>query len=357
MPLTILNVAYPLAPVGPDAVGGAEQVLSLLDAALVEAGHRSLVIAQSGSVAAGTLLTTTRPEGPLTDSAKETAQRHYRAVIARALADYPVDVVHFHGVDCYNYLPPAGLPALITLHLPPGWYPTELFCLNRPRTFLHCVSAAQRRACPPCAHLLPDIPNGIPESFFPGPCAKRRFALSLGRICPEKGFHLALEAATRAGWPLLIGGEVFPYQSHERYFHRELTPRLNGQHRFLGPVGLRRKRRLLAAARCLLAPSLVPETSSLVAMAALACGTPVVAFPAGALADIVEPGKTGFLVHNQQEMAQAIVACGSIAPETCRQSARRRFSAERMLAQYLALYQRLAAEECLASEPNQPPIC
>src|SRR5262249_25501474 len=133
--------------------------------------------------------------------------------------------------------------------------------------------------------------------------SRRNFVLSLGRICPEKGYHLALEAAIAARLPMILAGEIFRYEAHERYYAQEIAPRLNGVRKFIGPVGLARKRRLLSAARCLLVPSLVPETSSLVAMEALACGTPVIAFPSGALAEIVEHGRTGFLVKNETEMA------------------------------------------------------
>ena len=95
--------------------------------------------------------------------------------------------------------------------------------------------------------------------------------------------------------------------------------------RHLGPVGFARKRRLLSAARCLLVPSMAPETSSLVAMEALACGTPVIAYRAGALAEIVEHGRTGFLVESTEAMADAIGRAGTIDPETCRRAARARF--------------------------------
>jgi glycosyltransferase involved in cell wall biosynthesis len=76
-------------------------------------------------------------------------------------------------------------------------------------------------------------------------------------------------------------------------------------------------------------------------MEALACGTPVVAFPAGALADIVEPGVTGFLVNDAREMAEAIVAAGKLDPEQCRAAASRRFSLDRMVERYFAVYERL----------------
>ena len=341
--LTVLNVAYSLAPVGPDAVGGAEQVLTQLDAALVRAGHRSLVLACEASLSEDTLLTFPLPRGSLNESAREAARQNCRTALATALKRWPIDLVHMHGIDFHQYLPGPGVPTLVTLHLPPQWYPPEIFRLTRPHTFLHCVSESQQRACPPCEFLLPPIENGVPPDLFDAPHAKRRFALCLGRICPEKGFHLALEAAARAQFPLLLAGKAFQYAAHETYFAREIAPRLDRQRRFIGPVGRHRKRRLLSAASCLLVPSLAPETSSLVAMEALACGTPVIAFPSGALSDIIEHGRTGFLVKDTKEMADALPAANSLSAAICRSSAQARFGLQRMVDQYLQVYTRLAA--------------
>jgi glycosyltransferase involved in cell wall biosynthesis len=343
MGLSILSVAFPFAPVGPDSVGGAEQVLAQLDAALVRAGHRSVVVACAGSRPAGTLIATPRVAGAITDAVRRRLHRAHRQAIGRALRRWPVDVVHMHGIDFHAYLPPPGRPVLVTLHLPPEWYPPSIFRLERPNTFLHCVSASQRARCPHGARLLPGVPNGVALDALDARQAKRRFAVALGRICPEKGFHLALDAAKRASVPLLLAGQTFPYEAHETYFAREIVPRLDGSRRFIGPVGLARKRRLLSAARCLLLPSLAPETSSLVAMEALACGTPVIAFPSGALPEIVEHGRTGFIVRNEQEMAEAIHAAAQIEPEVCRAAARQRFSLERTVERYFALYRHLAA--------------
>ncbi len=338
MKLAVLSVAYPLAPVAPDTAGGAEQVLAMLDAALAAAGHRSVVVACEGSRIAGSLVAVPRAAGPITPAVQEAAQTHTREAIGRALAGGAFDAVHMHGIDFHRYLPPPGVPVLATLHLPPAWYPPEVFSLARPHTWLHPVSTSQQTQCPPCRTLLPAIPNGVP---LEAPAVRRRnFALALGRICPEKGFHIALDAAARAGVPLVLAGEVFPYPAHQAYYREEIVPRLRGR-RFPGRVPPARKRRLLAAARCLVVPSLAPETSSLVAMEALACGTPVVAFPSGALAEIVEHGRTGFLVNDEREMAEAIAAARSIDPCECRLAARSRFSAERMVSRYLALYRRL----------------
>ncbi len=341
MSRTILSVAYPRAPGGPDSVGGAEQVLARLDRAITEAGHRSVVVASEGSTVRGTLVPTPRIEGTFDDGARALAQRNHREAIQAALARWQVDQIHLHGVDFLEYLPPAGPPALVTLHLPPAWYPEQAFRVDRPNTWLQCVSASQEKACPPDASLVPYVENGIPVERFQRTLRKRSWVLSLGRICPEKGFHLALDAAHLAGVSFLLAGEVYPYPDHVRYYNQEIVPRLDKFRRFIGPIGFQDKRRLFASAQCLLAPSLVPETSSLVAMEALASGTPVIAFPSGALADIVKDGRTGFLVKSVAEMVQAIQAVSALDPAVCRTAAQERFSSRRMIREYFELYNRL----------------
>src|SRR5207247_7358606 len=120
-----------------------------------------------------------------------------------------------------------------------------------PGTMLVAVSEAQRRSFPQTGAPVRIILNGIPLELFRSRHAKRGFVLALGRICPEKGFHLALDAANRAELPFLLGGAVFPYPEHVNYFESEIRPRLDLKRRYLGPLGFKRKRRLLAAARCL----------------------------------------------------------------------------------------------------------
>ncbi|MFP5287271.1 MAG: glycosyltransferase, partial [Thermoanaerobaculia bacterium] len=200
--------------------------------------------------------------------------------------------------------------------------------------------------------LLPPIPNGVDLGVFRPRRHKRAFALALGRVCPEKGFHLAIDATRRARIPLLIGGETFPYEEHQSYSETEIESRLGCGVRFLGPLGLDRKQRLLALARCLVVSSQTPETSSLVAMEALACGTPVVAFRVGALPEIVQPGRTGFLVETVEEMAEALRNAGRLDPRECRRAAEDRFSAETMIERYFDLYHRLAEGE----EPSVPTL-
>jgi glycosyltransferase involved in cell wall biosynthesis len=186
------------------------------------------------------------------------------------------------------------------------------------------------------------VPNGVDTDLYrPGP--KGDFALVLGRVAPEKGFADAIDAARNAGVPLRAAGRLFPYPDHQRHFDEEVAPRLDTERTFVGPVEGEAKRALLSAATCVLLPSAAPETSSLVAMEALASGTPVIAYRSGALPTVVEDGVTGFIVDDVAGMARAIARVGAIDPARCRAAALDRFPLDRTIDAYLDLYRRLAA--------------
>ncbi len=356
MTLTVLSVAFPFAPVGPGAVGGAEQVLTWLEAALVEHGCRSLVVAREGSEVRGRLLPTPVPAGTITPQLRETVTASHQRNLDRAFQSQSIfgsiDLVHMHGIDFHRYTIPAHIPVLVTLHLPPSWYPDEIWHLPGQYT-LACVSHSQRNSCPPGARSrLTVVENGVPlpaqKQVLPG----RDYALMLSRICPEKNLHAGLDAARMAGVPLRLGGETFPYKEHLHYFDGEIAPRLGPHALLLGAVEGARKQRLLAEARCVLLPTLAPETSSLTAMEALAAGTPVVAYPSGAIPGIVEHGRTGFLVHSVEQMADAIRQIDTIDRDHCRTAAARRFPLGRMVAQSMHLYGEMSGRRSARYQPE-----
>ena len=340
--VTVLSVGYAFAPVTADPPGGSEQILATLDRALTAAGHRSIVIAQEGSVVTGELHTTPAPHGQIEEAMWATSHAIMRDRIAAVIARDRPDVVHLHGLDFGHYLPSAGPPVLVTLHLPLDWYAADWLRTERPRTFLQPVSASQAALADADVAMIAPVANGIDtERFRPGPKGGR--ALVLGRITEEKGFHFALDAAHAAGVPLDVAGMIFPYAEHEHYFASEVAPRLDAERRYLGPVAGEAKAALLRAARCVLIASTAAETSSLVAMEVLASGTPVIAYRAGALPDIVEDGVTGWLVDDVAGMADAMRRIDMIDPAACRAAALARFSQNRMIEDYMQLYRQIAA--------------
>lgn len=339
-----MSVAYPFAPVTPDPPGGAEQVLAQIDRALIAAGHRSIVVACEGSATAGALRPVAANDAGdemVTEQRRGAAYACVRAITQTAAERREVDIVHLHGIDFAEYVPPPGIPTLVTLHMPLDWYAPQVLAPARPATWLQPVSPSQAARAPTGARLLKPIGNGVDCDLFTPIRAKSDYALVLGRVAPEKGFHHALDAARLAGVTCLAAGRLFGYAEHRTYWHNEVQPRLDADRRFLGPVEGSAKRALIAAARCVLVPSTAPETSSLVAMEALASGTPVIAFRSGALPDIVEHGVTGLIVDNVGEMADAITRIGDIDPAACRLAALERFPVQRTTDAYLALYSRL----------------
>lgn len=348
MALTVLSVAFPFAPVGPCGVGSAERILAELDAALVAEGQRSLVVACAGSLVAGELFSAPMPERALiSESDRRWHRWRFQAAIDRALSKHRVDLIHMHGVDFDQHVLPPDIPVLVTLHVPISWYRPEAWVTFGDRAQFQCVSAAQRSTCPELAGV-PVIENGVSLPAVRLDREREDFALALGRICPEKNVHEALEAGTRAGTPVLVSGHVFPHREHGEYFAEKVQPLLDRDgvtHHFLGPMDVERRKRLLARAKCLLLPSRAPETTSLTAMEALSVGTPVIAYRSGALTEIVDEGVTGFLVDSVEEMADAIQRVDQIRSEDCRAAAESRFSRDRMVHDYFDLYAAMVRRE------------
>lgn len=334
--MRVLSVAYPLFPVSADSAGGAEQILHLLESEIVGAGHDSVVVAAEGTHVSGRLIATPGVQEGADASNREYAQAVHRSTIARLLREQSFDVVHYHGLDVDTYYSAAGHDGInvVTLHLPTSWYSQTSFnLLGATNVF---VSESQRSALSGTV-----IPNGVDIGRYRRPKENGDHLLFMGRICPEKGVHHALKAAHMAGEDMLLAGPVHLFSSHQEYFAKEVVPLLDSKRRYVGAVGMEQKADLLASAKVLLIPSLAAETSSLVAMEAAASGTPAIAFRSGALPEIVEHGKTGYLVGGVEEMATAIKACGDIDGEYCRSAAIRRFDKSRMAERYLDLYRSL----------------
>jgi glycosyltransferase involved in cell wall biosynthesis len=342
--LSILYISYPLLSISDASAGGAEQMLLTLQREMLRAGHRTTVAASDGSSVNGRLLATGEPVS--SQDAFENREREHLQRILAYLRNHPdeFDLIHDESGGFFRHADECPVPVLATLHLPRGFYREEWLRLCTRNLSFNCVSQSQAQTLADPPNVIGVVQNGIALNRFPLRISNQNYLLWIGRICEEKAPHLAIAAAKRAGVPLVLVGQVYPFSYHQHYFEREIRPSLGRNVEFVDSPSLDRKLELLHNARALLLTSTAEETSSLVAMEAMACGTPVIAMRRGAFPEIVEDGETGFVVESIEEIAAAVNRSAEINPVACRRRVERRFSADRMAREYETLYYRLVAE-------------
>lgn len=357
--MRVLTLTYPLTPVSPDACGGTEQVAwQLLSRLARQPGLELSWIGAAGSAAiAGVRFRSWQevlarwglmPAWPESWSPEALAELTARcnAAVVREVEAAAVDVIHNQGAFFCRDAAAVATPVLFTLHLARPLYPPGCFDRLPPWLHLQCVSETQRAeyGAAACCGV---ISNGVDlerlpaRTSLPPPDAP---LLYLGRICPEKAPHRAIEVARRAGRRLWIVGAVAPFPSHRAYFEARIAPALDRRIRWLPPPSLPEKLALLHGAAAVVIPSAIAETSSLVAMEAAACGVPVLAMRQGALAELIRPGVTGWLADSTEELVESVPQVAVITASACRAHAEAHFSAARMAAGYAALYRRLLRE-------------
>ena len=187
------------------------------------------------------------------------------------------------------------------------------------------------------AAVAPDSP--LPSVFFLSLYPIQEFGgdhlVFLGRIHPDKGVHLAIEAARQSGLPLLIAGIV----QDQTYFREQVEPHLDHTIRYIGPVDVAGKNELFAHARVLLHLNTIPERFGLVLAEANAAGVPVIAMDLGSCREVIKNGQTGFLFNNVGEAVDALKRLGDIDRNVCRQRVQECFSIETMVEAYERVYQ------------------
>jgi glycosyltransferase involved in cell wall biosynthesis len=162
--------------------------------------------------------------------------------------------------------------------------------------------------------------------------------VAFGRIHPDKGTHTAIEIARRAGRRLIICGIV----QDEAYFKELVEPRIDSDRvRYLGSVGPQRRAEVLGAAAALLHPIAFAEPFGLSVVESMACGTPVVAYRKGSMAEVVDEGVTGRLVDRADQAVKAVAGIGDIDRAACSARARERFGSDRMVDDYLRIYRKM----------------
>jgi glycosyltransferase involved in cell wall biosynthesis len=334
-------IAPPWLAVPPVGYGGIEAVLDTLCRGLSAAGHDVLLYATGDS--------TTPVDRAWTfdvalgvENASPCAELRHVIDAYQAAADWGADIVHDHTLSGPFYA--RQRPAVDVVTTNHGPFDEDLAPLYRAlagRVPLIAIShhqASTAGATPVTAV----IHHGVDLEQFPMGMGTGGYALSLGRMNPNKGIHTAIHAARAAGIPLRIAAKMREPAEHE-YYRRCVEPLLGDGIEYVGEVHGTAKLRLLAEATCLLNPIAWPEPFGMVMIEALACGTPVVATPCGASPEIVACGVTGHLRAHVPGLAEALTRVHQIDRRACRASVAERFSLTRLAADHALLYERVLA--------------
>lgn len=338
--MKIAQVAPLIESVPPKLYGGSERVVSHLTEELVQLGHDVTLYASGDSVTRARLRPAVAHALRLNPQRGDPLIHHFIMLedVFKDAAAY--DIIHFH-VD-FLHFPLSrrhAVPSLTTLHGRLDIPDLELIHRTYREMPLVSISEAQRKPLS-WVNWKATVYHGLPVSsyrLYPQPGDYLAF---LGRASPEKGLHSAIEIARRAGWPIRIAAKVDPVD--QSYFDSRVRPLLHVPGvEFIGEIGESEKNAFLGNARALLFPIDWPEPFGLVMIEAMACGTPVIAYPCGAVPEVLEDGVTGFVVDGIEAAVAAVERAAALDRSACRASFERRFSARRMATDYLDVYRRL----------------
>jgi glycosyltransferase involved in cell wall biosynthesis len=330
-------IAPPWIPVPPTAYGGTEAVVDNLARGLGALGHDVVLFTVGDSTCpVSRLHRYPSAVEPMGNVAFE---------LAHALAAYEalagVDVIHDHtlagpliGIAHAN-----GTPAVVTHH---GLFTPDMrYIFGEAARHASVVAVSRNQARN--ADRVPItavIHHGVDTSvYLPGP-GDGEYLLFLGRMCSDKGVHHAVRVAHRAGRRLVLVVKMREPEEFD-YFHHEVRPLLGPLDELIIEAGLPERLDLLRHAEALLNPICWPEPFGLVMAEALACGTPVLAFPNGAAPEIVEHGRTGYLCTDEDAMLAALRRVPTLDRDRCRAAAEHRFSLQRMARDHERLYHRI----------------
>jgi glycosyltransferase involved in cell wall biosynthesis len=339
--MRIALISTPFLAVPPRLYGGTELVVHELAEGLVRRGHDVELFATGDSHSSARLRflysdAQWPPEALADVNHASWAMQH---VVERG----PFDIIHAHSavaLACSRFAP--QVPMVYTIHHERDQQLSAFYRFYQDAHYV-AISDDQRTREVPLRHVKV-IHHGLdPEQYDYTGRANGEYVCFVGRFSQVKGPHTAIDAARAAGVPIRVAGEVHP--PDERWANAELRPRLqDGSVTHLGPIGRSAKAMLLCHARALLAPIEWNEPFGLVLIEAMLSGCPVVAFPRGSVPELVDEGVTGFVAASFEHMVELIRPGGAIDAIDrlrCRQRAVERFSADRMVADHVALYEHI----------------
>jgi glycosyltransferase involved in cell wall biosynthesis len=335
--MRIAQVAPLYESVPPRMYGGTERVVAYLTEELVKQGHEVTLFASGDSVTSAHLVAPCPRALRLDTACRDPLAPHITMLQLIQQQSHQFDIIHFHmdylHFPIFRKIKPRILTTLHGRLDIPELVPLYKQFGDMPVT---SISLAQRAPLS-WVHWIGNVYHGLPPDQFTFRDEAGVYLAFLGRICPEKRVDRAIAIAKEAGIPLRIAAKVD--RADRAYFEEAIRPLLKDPLvEYIGEINEREKDEFLGRAKALLFPIDWPEPFGLVMIEALACGTPVIAYPHGSVSEVVEPGVTGFIVQDLKEAGRAVENIHMLNRATCRQAFENRFTAEIMAKEYLSLY-------------------
>ena len=252
------------------------------------------------------------------------------------------DVIHSHYDTPTAYFAPlVDTPTISTLHCPIGfWYDKRILSKFKNTQWYVSISNEQRRELPNLKYAA-TIYNGVPIHNIPFSVQKENFIMIVGRVVKEKGVDIAIRVALEVDIPLYIFG---PVDNKSEYWDNEIKPFVdNKKVIYMGMKSREEVFEWMSKAKAILMPIQWSEPFGLVVAEAMAAGTPSIAFPMGSMLELIQNGKTGYIVSDEKEMTARIADLDRIDPRTCHAIAQEKFSIETMVTDYENVYNKIMA--------------
>lgn len=342
--MKIAQIAPLYESVPPKLYGGTERVVYHLTEALVAQGH-DVTLYASGETHTSARLVAGRPQSIRLDPArlKSDLASHLSMLHQLRLDAHAYDVIHFH-IDLlhFPFFENVADRTLTTLHGRLDMADLAPAYARWPQYPLASISDHQRLALP-SAHWAATVHHGIDSTAYAFSAHPSGGYLAfLGRISPEKRVDRAIAIACEAGLPLKIAAKVDA--ADQAYFEEVIQPLLNHPLvEFIGEIGDAEKSDFLGRARALLFPIDWPEPFGLAMIEAMACGTPVIAWNCGSVPEVIEPGRSGFIVDSLPQAVEAVRQLPKLDRRRVRRAFEERFTADAMARRYAQLYWQLTS--------------
>lgn len=344
--MRIAQIAPPWLEVPPQTYGGTEYIISLLTEELFKRGYQITLFATANSQTKAEHIPIW-PKGLFRDV---NVKDHfaifgllYKELLAR---QNQFDIIHDHcEVYTVPFTPFLKKPVISTLH---GIFTEEKIILYKkyPKVNYITISKDQRKSASGVA-ITQTIHHGIPLECYQFNNKPENYLLWLSNIAPDKGLAKAIEIAKLAKEKLIISGPIFPQFSD--YFEYRIKPFIDGkQIQFVGEANFQKKIELFKNAKAFLFPIFTrQEPFGLVVIEAMACGTPVIAPKIGSIPELIEDGKTGFLINSVEEAVNSLQKLNKISRQYCREHVQRKFSLKKMVNAYERLYRKILSTKSI----------